>query len=262
MAHSNSLELKQNKCFCQYSIRCFGRCPWFYIPHIFGFWLNGHDEPDNDEIRPPEGKNWPVTQREEGMIPSIKECYAVMDKYHMLGHIKAHSVVVARIARKIAHGLKEVHPEISVLKTTVGALLHDIGKTPSLSSGRNHAELGKEICLKNGFDEIAPIVAEHVILKDYAKNGAGSEKEVVFYADKRVNHHKIVTLDERLAYILERYGRNEEEICRRIRLNFGLCRQVEERLFSKLRFSPKSLMEMDGAEAASFEAGLEIPDNH
>ena len=62
------------------------------------------------------------------MIPSIEECYLFMDRYRMLTHIKAHSIVVARIARMIARGLRDVNPDISVSKTTAGALLHDIGK--------------------------------------------------------------------------------------------------------------------------------------
>ncbi|MCP4575593.1 MAG: HD domain-containing protein [Deltaproteobacteria bacterium] len=193
------------------------------------------------------------------MIPSIKECYCYMDKYHMLAHIKAHSVVVARVARMIARGLREVNPDISVSKTTAGALLHDIGKTPSLDSGRDHAEIGKQICIENSLDEIAPIVGEHIKLKKCRLNGADSEKEVVFYADKRVNHDRIVTLKEREDYILKRYGRNQEDLCRRIKSNFKLCGQVEEKLFRKLKFSPESFLEMDGAEIERFEEDLDIP---
>lgn len=196
------------------------------------------------------------------MVPSIRESYRFMDKYHMLGNIKAHSVVVARVARMIARGLQEVNPDISVSKTTAGALLHDIGKTLSLNSGGDHAEIGKRICMENGFDEIAPIVAEHVILRNYRLNGVGSETEVVYYADKRVKHDRIVSLKEREEYIIKRYGRNQEEICRRIKINFRLCRQVEEMLFRKLNFSPESLLEMDGAETELFERGLEIPGAH
>lgn len=196
------------------------------------------------------------------MIPSIQESYRFMDKYHMLAHIKAHSIVVARVARKIARGLQTVNPDISVLKTTVGALLHDIGKTPSLNSGGDHAEIGKQICIENGFDEISPIVAEHVDLRSYRLNGAGFETEVVYYADKRVKHDRIVSLKERENYILKRYGGDQEELCRRIKLNFKLCGQVEEMLFRKLNFSPESLLEMDGAELERFERGLEIPGAH
>ena len=193
------------------------------------------------------------------MIPSIEECYHFMDKYRMLAHIKAHSVVVARVARMIAQGLRDVNRDISVSKTIVAALMHDIGKTPSLNSGGDHAEIGKRICIENGLDEIADIVAEHVIMKNYHLNGAESEKEVVFYADKRVKHDRIVTLEERLDYILKRYGRDQEHLCRAIKLNFRLCEQVEGKLFRNLRFSPESLLKMDGAETELFERGLEIP---
>lgn len=196
------------------------------------------------------------------MIPSIRECYRLMDKYHMLAHIKAHSVVVARVARRIARGLREVNPDISVSRITVGALLHDIGKTPSLNSGRDHAEMGKQICMENGFEEIAPMVAEHVQLKNYRLNGAGSEEEVVYYADKRVNHDRIVSLKEREAYIIKHYGRNQEKLCGRIKINFRLCGQIEEKLFRKLKFSPESLHKMDGAEIEVFERGLEIPGSY
>jgi len=85
---------------------------------------------------------------------------------------------------------------------------------------------------------------------------------VVFYADKRVNHDRIVTLKEREDYILKRYGRDQEELCRKIKLNFRLCGQVEEKLFRQLKFSPESLMKMDGAETERFEMSLEIPVAH
>lgn len=196
------------------------------------------------------------------MIPSIEECYHFMDKYRMLSHIKAHSVVVARVARRIAQGLRNVDTDISVSKTIAAALMHDIGKTPSLNSGGDHAEIGKQICLENGLDEIADIVAEHVQMKNYHLNGADSEKEVVFYADKRVKHDSIVTLEERQVYILKHYGRDQEDLCRAIKLNFRLCWQVEEKLFRKLSFSPESLLKMGGAETERFERGLEIPGDH
>jgi uncharacterized protein len=83
---------------------------------------------------------------EEGeMIPSIRECFYLMDKYHMLENIKAHSVVVARITCLIAQGLREAEVDISVEMATAAALMHDIGKTASLKSGRDHAEIGRQI---------------------------------------------------------------------------------------------------------------------
>ena len=175
------------------------------------------------------------------MIPSVKTCFYLMEQYNMLENIKAHSIMVARAASLIANGLGDSGMDISVKKTVAGALMHDIGKSLSLSSGEDHAQLGKRICLENNLGEIADIVAEHIVLKNYEMNGVYSEKEIVFYADKRVNHDAIVSLEDRLAYILERYGKNHDELCNRIKMNFELCQKVEEKLFKRLPFDPGSL---------------------
>jgi uncharacterized protein len=167
-----------------------------------------------------------------------------MDRYEMLDHIRSHSIMVARVARVLAKSLKQEGMAVSVSKTTVGALLHDIGKTASLASGGDHAEMGRLICIQNQFSEVADIVGEHVKIKHYKPEAALSEKEIVYYSDKRVNHDQIVSLDERLAYILERYGGNHEMIHQRIRDNFDLCRRVEARLFGLLDFGPDSLPQL------------------
>jgi uncharacterized protein len=164
-----------------------------------------------------------------------------MDRYEMLEHIRAHSVMVARVARVIAKSLKQEGMDVSVSKTTVGALLHDIGKTASLTSGGDHAEMGRLICIQNQFSEVADIVGEHVKIRHYRPEATLSEKEIVYYSDKRVNHDQIVSLDERLAYILRRYGGHHDLIQQRIRDNFDLCRRVEARLFGLLDFAPDFL---------------------
>jgi putative nucleotidyltransferase with HDIG domain len=182
-----------------------------------------------------------VSNIETKMIPSIETCLHLMNEYEMLGNIKDHSVVVARVAHLIARGLCDAGLNISVEKTTAGALIHDIGKTCSLYSGEDHSEIGEQICVKNNLHEIADIVAEHVRLRNYDLNGNCSEREIVYYADKRVNDDRIVDLEERLAYIIERYGRNHKELCRAIKKNFELCKKIEGKLFRKLDFTPNSL---------------------
>jgi putative nucleotidyltransferase with HDIG domain len=164
-----------------------------------------------------------------------------MEKYNMLSNIKLHSIVVAKVSHLIASGLRHAGIEISIEKVVAGALLHDIGKTISLDTSNDHAKIGSEICRENNFHEVADIVAEHVVLKDYSVDGDYSEKEIVYYGDKRVNHDRIVSLDERENYILERYGRNIEELRNRIKANFLLCREVENKLFKKLDFDAETL---------------------
>ena len=175
------------------------------------------------------------------MVPSTEECFEFMKKYEMLDNIKAHSIMVERVAHLIAGGLREAGEDISLELTAAGALMHDIAKTPCLDTEADHAAVGRMICLENHLDEIADIVGEHIRLKRYEPDEVVSEKEIVYYADKRVNHDVVVSLQERLRYLLLRYGRGREHIIPLIRKNFDLSKEVEKKLFAKLLFGPEEL---------------------
>lgn len=178
------------------------------------------------------------------MIPSVQQCFALMTKYEMLENIKAHSIVVERIASLMARGLQEAGEKLSLDLVTAGALMHDIAKTRSLKTKEDHSAKGSEICIQNRLAEIAEIVAEHVVLKAFLREGPVLEKEIVYYADKRVNHDTIVSLEERLSYLIRRYGKGDERLIQRMERNFEVCRQVESKLFSKLPFAPKDVAGM------------------
>ena len=175
------------------------------------------------------------------MIPSVEACFRLMGQYRMLENIRDHSLVVARIAQFIARGLKDAGFDISLKKTIAGALLHDIGKTASLKSGEDHTELGKRICIENNYHEIADIVKEHVRLNAYDLNGTFSEKVVVYYSDKRVNHDEIVSLEKRMAYIMERYALNQRKYYEAIKSNFDKCKRIETKIFDVLKIRPSTL---------------------
>jgi len=178
------------------------------------------------------------------MIPSVQQCFALMTQYEMLENIKAHSIVVERIASLIARGLQEAGEHLSLDRVTAGALMHDIAKTRSLRTKENHSATGSEICLENHLEEIADIVAEHVVLKTFSREGPVLEKEIVYYADKRVNHDRVVSLEERLTYLIRQYGNGDERLIQRMGKNFEVCKQVESKLFSRLRFAPEDVAGM------------------
>ena len=177
-------------------------------------------------------------------IPGVNDCLKFMEQYHMLPNIKDHSIVVARVAEIITHDLINAGHALSLETVIAGALLHDIGKTACLDNDDDHAAKGLEICQALNLATIADIVAEHVILKNYAPENGFSEKEIVYYADKRVNHDQVVSLDERLAYILQRYGRNDEVRCQAIKKNYAYCQDLEKRMFSFLAFKPADITEL------------------
>ena len=178
------------------------------------------------------------------MIPTVKECYDLMDQYGMLDNVREHSIVVAEVVRAISHGLVTSGVQISVDKAVAGALLHDIAKSQCLQTGGDHAALGREICLKHHLDEIADIVAEHIWLKSYSLDAVYSEKEIVYYGDKRVLHTSVVSLDERMHDIIDRYGRNDSRLSQLVQMNFNICQGIERKLFKRLDFGPEQLADM------------------
>jgi len=164
-----------------------------------------------------------------------------MEQYAMLPNIRAHSLMVGRVAGLIGQGLARAGRPLSLELVVSSALLHDIAKTASLETELRHDELGREICLRHGLDELAEIVAEHVVLKDWAPARCCTEKEIVYYADKRVLHDEVVGLNARLDYIIHRYGNGDQQLHARIRRNFAQAHAIEERLFAGLDFSPAEL---------------------
>ncbi len=181
-------------------------------------------------------------------IPSIDECLQYMQDFNMYENIRRHSFMVARVADILHRGLVAKRPDTPHCdrkQVIAGALLHDIAKTKCLQEGCSHARVGKDICLEQGLLHIAPVVANHVILADFNEaayqRGQFSAIELVFYADKRVKHDQVVSLDKRLLYIIDKYSNNEAVKEERIRQNFDQCRRVEKHLFNYLDFSPEEV---------------------
>jgi len=168
----------------------------------------------------------------------------------MLDNIRAHSLMVARVASVLLQNLRdstEVNGTLASKELVLaGALLHDIAKTPCLKNRCDHARHGRDICLELGYPEVAEVVREHVILTEFSrtryKNGIFLAKEIVYYADKRVRHDEIVSLEERLEYILDHYGNNDPNRHRLIRENFKKCQELESCLFSSLKISADDVL--------------------
>jgi len=180
--------------------------------------------------------------------PSIDQCKAWMDSYEMLDNIRAHSYLVARVAELLVDELNRVGktPDVADKQLVIaGGLLHDIAKTLCIRTGCHHARVGREICQEIGYPHLGELVEEHVYLKNFTselyKEGLFGAKEIVNYADKRVRHDEIVSLSERLSYILERYGHGDPAREKLIRKNFSFTTELEQFLFSFLDFSPDLL---------------------
>ena len=182
-------------------------------------------------------------------VPSIDTCLVLMDRYAMLDNIREHSFLVARVAETIVNSLQlpqdggAEKPDLDLV--LAGALLHDIAKTKCLDGSCQHAEEGMLICNEHDYPEVGSIVSQHVILNDFRRHdyrsGSFPAREIVYYSDKRVRHNEIVSLDQRLDYIIDKYSGGSDWIGNRIKENFTLCLELEHYLFSYLPFQPDDL---------------------
>jgi len=150
-----------------------------------------------------------MTENITDRIPTGTECEELMARYAMLPNIIAHSRQVMRVALAVADHLKD---GVSVNRDLVlaAALLHDITKTRSLKTKERHAASGGALLRELGFHGVAAIVEQHVILRNFNPEGSLEETEIVYYADKRVMHDTVVTLDERIRDLIRRYATGEE----------------------------------------------------
>lgn len=148
-------------------------------------------------------------------VPTKTECYALWDKYEMLDNIREHSLMVAKTALYIARNAIMQKYDVSEDYIIAAALLHDIAKTYTIKHGGDHACLGAAfVRAETGNPYLAQAVLCHVswpwLEGDLAIEHAPWRLPLVIaYADKRVCHDGIVSVDKRFHDLLERYGTTE-----------------------------------------------------
>ena len=187
-----------------------------------------------------------MEKRDLILLPSHHQCLELMTAHGMLPNIREHSFRVMEVARFLGEALAEAGFDLFLPLVTAGALLHDLGKTQCLGTLTNHAELGAGILEALGYPQVAQVVREHVHLDGNILDPRPlREAELVNYADKRVLHEVVVTLEERFADLKVRYGRTPEALAR-IQATAVRSRALEEKLFAPLRLIPLDLLRVNG----------------
>jgi len=154
-------------------------------------------------------------------LPSRERCMQLLEEHNLTEGMVAHSLKVTEIADYLAKKLDEAGEKINPELVNRAALLHDIAKFKHLDDDVRHHQAGYEI-LKGEFPEIAEIVKRHALDMILEKGAFRCwEDKVVWYADKRVNHDMLASLEERFKYLLGRYGSGSKgvkdviELCRK-----------------------------------------------
>jgi len=170
-------------------------------------------------------------------IPNHEDCIRLLEKYSTPNHIILHSEMVWEVGKVVAEGLSRKKYPIDIDLIRASCLLHDIGKYLCIIEGRGYHDIrGQQILESEGLPDIARIVVQHVVLRG-ENDRPLAEEHVLFYADKRVVHDEIVTLDERFVYLEKTYGKTPEAVGR-----LNIMREetlfLERRIFDLLDFMP------------------------
>lgn len=149
-------------------------------------------------------------------VPGEAACVRLWDRYGMLSNIRAHSRAVADVALEVAKRAVALGHTVDLSALRAAALLHDVAKTYTILHGGAHAQLGAAWVLEEtGRPDLAQAVLFHVTWP-WVHGPLALEADplrlplLVSYADKRVRHAEVVSLEERFEDLLNRYGDTEE----------------------------------------------------
>jgi putative nucleotidyltransferase with HDIG domain len=163
-----------------------------------------------------------------------------MGQYEMLDHIVQHSLEVTRVALFLAVELNKRGQRIDLDLVEAASLLHDLTKTECFRTREDHAKTGCQLLKEMGYVRVGEVVGEHIQLSKEQDPASVSEEEVVNYADKRVLHDRIVSLEERFMDLKVRYGKDKKSIARMEELEKNTF-DMEHKIFSILKISPDDL---------------------
>lgn len=177
------------------------------------------------------------------MIPAREECLRLMGQYGMLENIIDHSLEVAKVALFLSFELNKKGQRIDLGLVEAASLLHDLTKTECLETKEDHAQTGAQALKGMGYERVGEVVAEHIQLSKVKDPSWISEKEVVNYADKRVQHDRIVSLRERFADLKDRYGKGKIAFQQMEKLEKDTL-EIEKKIFSILEINPDDLQHL------------------
>lgn len=196
------------------------------------------------------------------MIPTREECFNLMDKYRVPIGVKKHCLIVNKIAVFLAKKLRAAGIDIDVNVVEAASLLHDLLRVVNFSGFEGASREDQEIWskykemyghmdhadaayeeLKDKYPRIATVVARHGVRSVNENNHKSWEDRVVLYADRRVVHTRIVSVEERYQDAMIRHADFFEKTGLNPELEKKRVLKVERDIFSNLKFKPEELAE-------------------
>ncbi|MDR2892567.1 MAG: HD domain-containing protein [Deltaproteobacteria bacterium] len=147
--------------------------------------------------------------------PTPEECFRLWDRYAVPPHIRDHCRQVALVLTGVGDLAIERGAVLSRSTLLSGGLLHDIAKMYTVHYPGNHAQIGAAVVLRETGNYLLSQMVYHHVNWPWeidVYNDRILHVLLMSYADKRVMHDRIVSLEDRFADLKERYGHNERSL--------------------------------------------------
>ena len=138
---------------------------------------------------------------------SHDDALELFEREKVAPNVVRHSLLVNRIANYIAEELVDIGVNVDLELVDIGSLLNDVGRG---RDHKNHSAIGVEILKELGEEDVSRIIGVHGV-KCFDESMSIEEK-IVNYADKRVRHDELVSFDDRMEDIVERYPHAAEVV--------------------------------------------------
>lgn len=180
-------------------------------------------------------------------LPTAEDYQRLYQQYSTPSHIQDHMRTVARLAVKLAEQRALQGDVVSISLVETAALLHDLVRIPeqwstlpsNITTPESHAEINYLI-LRDDYPELAEVVRDHSLMTIFEEGKLTTlEQQIVYYADKRVNHDQVVSIIQRLELSKERWGVTPEND--RTPEVLTALQTLESNLFTNLSITPKEL---------------------
>jgi hypothetical protein len=143
-------------------------------------------------------------------VPDDSRCRDHWASFSMFDNVAEHSLMVARVATFLALRARDLGMAVNVPTVRASAMMHDIAKTYCILHGGNHSQLGGAWTVAlTGNPAVATGVTHHVYWLFEMDIEKYFTPLAVIYADKRVRHDGLVSIDSRFKDLIERYGVND-----------------------------------------------------
>ncbi|MDR3574199.1 MAG: HAD hydrolase-like protein [Anaerolineaceae bacterium] len=178
------------------------------------------------------------------ILPDVETCLAWLEDQGLSMGLSMHVQLVAALAYQMGLWLRKAGLPVNPLLAQRGGLLHDLAKLSAKrpeNHNANQAALAAQLLSEGGLPELAEIAQRHQLgdLVDPTLTPRTWEEKLVNLADKLAEGSRLVTPQERLNDLQERYP-NDQKL---IHDSTSAVQELISEVSGQLNLSPDELLE-------------------